>query len=149
MAFNIAHEEMQMLDKDILEVFEEYGSTELYVMKNDNNHTLDDVYGEVSNKSTYTKCKVLGIITNDVKDKFLKETGREAIINTSSIKILKSTLNKCGYTTINVDDKILYNGSLLDVIKVQPKAIMGDYALLLDVITKSSELTLKDIDYGE
>lgn len=149
MAFNIAHDEIKMLDSDVLEVFEEYGSTELYVMKNNKDVVVDDVYEEISQNSTYTKCKVLGIINNDVKPKFLKEVGREVLINSSSIKILKSTLAKYGYTEITVDDKILYNGCLLDIVSVQPIAVIGDYALLIDVTTKSSELTLKEINYGE
>lgn len=146
----IARDEVILLDQDLREVYADYGSANLYVLKRDpNSGVVDDVYKNYVTEPTYIKCKVLGLVTDHVEDEMLTSIGREKDPHTFSVKILKSTLVEQGYNTITPDDRILYNDCDMEIIAVRPLPVIGDYAVRFDVLARGEQVTLQEIDNGK
>ena len=137
----VAEIEVATLDQDLKEIYEDYGSESLYVLKlNRDAGIIDDVYEE-SIVNVYSEpLKVLGRVSMNTSIESSTGIGGKLDVNTFNINILKSTLDSHGVSTLTTDDKILYLGTELEIKSVKPNNVLGDYFLHYKVVCEGSRV---------
>lgn len=143
-SLDIAKNEIYLLDLDLQEVYRDYGAKNLYVLKRNEDTVIeDDVYGDFAQPPSYTKCLVMGTISNEVDKEKATDLGIDPSPYNYSIKVLKSSLDAHGVDNLTVYDMIDYNGTKLDILAVRPHPILGDYFVQYDIIARGETITLK------
>lgn len=129
---NVAKLEIDLLDIDLRDIYSDYGTDNLYLMKR-NATEQDDLYIDYAVPPTYTKYLVIGMITSKALLENTGDLGGTPYPHQYTVKILKSSLDEQGVTEINISDKLYYNGVELDIQSVNPHPLLGDYFVQYDI----------------
>ena len=137
---SLAKEELQLLELDLKEIYEDYGSINIYVLRDDVME-IDDVYNEPLSR-TFKEYQVTGMIKCDVAKEEQLYLGRKLNPYTYEVKILKSSLDKHGITSLSPKDKLRYGDTILEIRSVKPYPLLGDYSIQYNVLAEGEKIDL-------
>lgn len=139
---NVARDEVKLLDLDLREIYKDYGSQELYVIKYDKEKSVvDDVYREETEAVYSEPYKVMGMVTYATNPKENKGLGEKETNSDYTIRVLKTSLDEHLIDSITTDDKIKYLDTILDIQSVKRDSVVGDYFLQYKIGATSSSVT--------
>lgn len=146
----VARDEVKMLDTDLREVYADYGTNKLVLLKhNPNGSKVDDVYDQYVSKATYTPYPVIGMVSINNTDGNLTDVGEKMQPNTYKVTVLSSSITEQGLNNITCRDKIKYGDEELDIISVKPQPTLGDYCILYRIIARGNSLDWEGVPHGE
>lgn len=147
----VARSEARLLDLDLREIYRDYGSDSLYVLKKDvKGSPKDELYDYYREENYFMPYKVLGVVnSNPVKEVKVTEIGKETNTSKYKIKILKSSLQEQGVNNLTTLDKIMYNDMELTIISVRPHPMLGDYFVQYEVLAEGESLVPLLEDEGD
>ena len=97
----VARDEVKMLDTDLREVYADYGTNKLVLLKhNPNGSKVDDVYDQYVSKATYTPYPVIGMVSINNTDGNLTDVGEKMQPNTYKVTVLSSSITEQGLNNI-------------------------------------------------
>lgn len=142
--FNVAREEVKLLDIDLKEIYTSYGTDKIWLLKN---HTtdqdIDPLYKEYVNKNVYSPYKALGIINlKEVKSECSTHRGKETEVYKYNVKLLKSILDEQGVLSIDTQDKLKYGDVELYISSVKPHLILGNYCVQYEIEALGNKIVL-------
>lgn len=146
----VARDEVLLLDSDLREIYNDYGTKRLVLLKhNPNGSKVDDVYDQYVSKATYTSYPVIGMVSINNTDGNLTDVGQKMQPNTYKVTVLGSSITEHGLKDITCRDKIKYEDEELDIISVKPQPTLGDYCILYRIVARGESLDWEDIPHGE
>lgn len=129
---SVASQELASLNIDVLDILNEYGSTQLYV-KQFLSATKDDVYEEETTVTYKEPVKVDGLVskkTPNIENQLGMGKTKKTTVYT--IKILKSSYAN----TLNENDIICVGSTELKILSINPMGTIGDDFLMYQIEAK-------------
>nr|DAJ02134.1 MAG TPA: hypothetical protein [Caudoviricetes sp.] len=120
------YNEAYFLNRDLINIYKEWGTQNLKLLKYDNSQS-DDLYGE--GKPCYKEYSCIGRYKPTPIEELQTGVGLGEEEAYYTVYLVKNVLKKQGIDSVTVLDKIKYNEVELDILSVIPSAIIGDYAL--------------------
>lgn len=120
------YNEAYFLNKDLINIYKEWGTQELKLLKYTSSQT-DDIYGE--GEPQYLEYECIGRYKPTPIEELQTGVGLGKEEAFYTVYLVKNVLKEQGVDSVTVLDKILYQGVELDILSVVPSAIIGDYAL--------------------
>ena len=143
--------EVGLLDADLREIYKDYGTSKLVLLKhNEDYNVVDEVYEQYTQEAVYESYPVLGMV---LMDKAYDETGTELgqlrEPNLYKIKVLHSSVTEQGLRDITLRDKLKYGDTELNIISVKPQPIIGDYCVQYSIIASGEMLDWEVQPHGK
>ena len=147
----VTRDEVVLLDRDLREIYKDYGTSKLVLLKhNPNYNVVDEVYEQYTHETIYESYPVLGMV---LMDKTYDETGTDLgqfkEPNLYKIKVLHSSITEQGLRDITLRDKLRYGDTELNIISVKPQPIIGDYCVQYSIIASGEMLDWEVQPHGE
>lgn len=120
------YNEAYFLNKDLINIYKEWGTQELKLLKYTSSQT-DDIYGE--GEPQYLEYECIGRYKPTPIEELQTGVGLGKEEAFYTVYLVKNVLKEQGVDSVTVLDKISYQGIELDILSVVPSAIIGDYAL--------------------
>ena len=139
---NIAKLEVELLDIDLRDIYNDYGTHNLNLLKL-TEFEEDEVYTDYVKKPVYVKYPVIGLINSKALLENVGDLGGSSYPNEYKVKILKSSLDEQGVYEVTTNDKLEYNGVELDIQSVNPHPLLGDYFVQYDIFAIGRPLKFK------
>lgn len=129
------------LDVDLTEVYKEFGSSHVKIVKCIN-EVVDDLYNTAMTvkKEEYP---VVCMVTQTPISESQSNIGEESSRAIYSFKILASSLMTHRIPKIELNDQIKYYNEYLDIKEVKPNIALGDYYLEYEVKCEGKEVYYK------
>lgn len=140
---NVAKLEVDLLDIDLRDIYNDYGTHNLYLLKL-TEAEQDEVYIDYVKTPVYTKYSTIGMITSKALLENVGDLGETLYPNEYKVKILKSSLDEQGVYNVTISDKLEYNGVELDIQSVNPHPLLGDYFVQYDIFAIGKPLQFKN-----
>lgn len=131
------HDEVRMLNRDMLEIYSVWGTPELKLLKHVPN-CVDDVYNEDIPKYVEYNCVGRYIPTPVEEMQTGVGLGKEEAFYT--IYLVRSVLQEQGINEITVRDKVSYKGIELDILSVVPSTVVGNYSVSWKIQARGKNL---------
>lgn len=131
------YNEAYFLNKDLINIYKEWGTQELKLLKYTSSQT-DDIYGE--GEPQYLEYECIGRYKPTPIEELQTGVGLGKEEAFYTVYLVKNVLKEQGVDSVTVLDKILYQGVELDILSVVPSAIIGDYALHWKIQCKGKNL---------
>lgn len=125
---NSIENELKSLDLDLREIYNEFGTSEIYLKKHMINHEVD-IYGYAKDMLYSEPMKLIGRVQVLHGTELNSPVGGVEDSATYTFHIIKSELKKYGINEITSDDIILYQDLELNITTATPVTILGDFAL--------------------
>ena len=147
----VTRDEVVLLDADLREIYKDYGTSKLILLKhNQDYNVVDEVYEQYTHEAVYESYPVVGMI---LMDKSYDETGTELgqlrEPNLYKIKVLHSSITEQGLKDITLRDKLKYGDIELNIISVKPQPIIGDYCVQYSIIASGEMLDWEVQPHGK
>ena len=136
------YNEAYFLNKDLINIYKEWGTQELKLLKYTSSQT-DDIYGE--GEPQYLEYECIGRYKPTPIEELQTGVGLGKEEAFYTVYLVKNVLKEQGVDSVTVLDKISYQGVELDILSVVPSAIIGDYALHWKIQCKGKNLPSKVI----
>lgn len=136
------YDEASSLNSDLLEIYADWGTEELKLLKLVPPQT-DDIYGET--ELQYQEYNCVGRYKPTPIEELQTGVGLGVEEAFYTVYVVKSVLHEQGVQSITVKDKLVYKGVELDILSVVPSAVIGDYALQWRIQTKGRNLPSLEI----
>ena len=147
----VTRDEVVLLDADLREIYKDYGTSKLILLKhNEEKSVVDEVYEQYTNQAVYDPYPVLGMV---LMDKSYDETGTELgqlrEPNLYKIKVLHSSVTEQWLRDITLRDKLKYGDTELNILSVKPQPIIGDYCVQYSIIASGEMLDWEVQPHGK
>ena len=138
----IARDEVAQLDSDLREIYSDYGTQKLVLLKHSHvDDMVDDVYEQYIQGASYVPYPVLGmVLIEHTEDSVATNLGDKQHKNTYKVKVLKSSVTQHGLQDITSRDKLKYGEQELTIISVRPQPIIGDYCVQYSILARGDML---------
>lgn len=135
--------EVETLTKDILEIYANWGTDEIQLLKFQGGDK-DDLYSE-GNPQYSKPYSCVGRYAITPEEEIPTDAGLLEGECCYTVYLVKDVLDRQGVESITVRDLLHYSGYPLDIISVQYSAIIGNYALQYKIIAKGNLAELHTI----
>lgn len=146
----VTRDEVLLLDSDLREIYTDYGTNKLVLLKHSPNASkVDDVYDQYVSEATYVPYPVMGMILVNTTDGNMTDLGEKMKAISYRVTILSSSITEQGLKDITCRDKIKYGNEVLDIISVVPQPTLGDYCIQYRIVARGESLDWEDVPHGE
>ena len=130
--------EVSKLDSDLREIYEEFGTNNIYLRKFVTS-SEQDIYGYTEEEYYSEPYKLLGRVQLNNNEENQTTIGGSVGNGDYTFYVITSILKEYGIDTITTDDRIVYLGNELSISLVTPVNILGDFALQYKIIAHGIE----------
>ena len=147
----VTRDEVILLDADLREIYKDYGTSKLFLLKHiPNQKEVDEVYDHYIEGASYVPYPVVGMILMDkTYDEKSTDLGQLREPNLYKIKVLHSSITEQGLKEITRRDKLKYGEEELNIISVKPQPLIGDYCVQYNIIAVGEMLDWEVQPHGK